>query len=259
MADLPAEAYLNRGQGMENAFTFFKKNGFMMLPDAVPQELLLRARAAVEKLGAEASTCPEVVKLLELSGIWSIVEKLVVDPLPVTRAQVSIVPRVPGTEPPGYFPSDLHIDGVFEDGHINNFALLVGVPLDPFPEPFMGNFGVFPGSHLRLEDLFREKGPQAFQDWMKGSKNWHAEWRARLQEHFAADPFLLLRARPGQAYLVHFQVVHFYHLNLKGADPRRVLYFRVWPRRGLLPGGSPKTSEPEALADIWREFRVRAV
>lgn len=248
----PPEAYL--GGDRRQALAFFRENGFLLLPNAVPLALLERARAAVAQAGSAAATSPAVTTLLQDSGIWSFVESLVVEPMPPTRAQVSSVERTPmAQEPSGYFPEDLHIDGVFEDGRIDNFALLVGVPLSAFPAPFMGNFGVFPGSHLRLQELFRSEGPGAFRH-----ESALGTWRAKLRQMFEKEPYQLLNMELGQAYIAHYQTVHFYHLNLWGADPRTVLYFRVWPRRGVPLGGFMRSSEPRALADVWREYRMPA-
>jgi len=257
----PAAAYA--GPDLRPALAFFREHGFLLLPDAVPPKLLVEARVAVASAGAAAATSPAVLALFRATRAWDLVAELVDDPLPPTRAQVSSVPRSSMTmEPSSYFPEDLHIDGVFEDGRIENFACLVGVPLDAFPEHFMGNFGVFPGSHRRLAKVFSETGPNAFCKWMheapadvdSSPAKPYAAWRKKLRNMFCSDSYELLRVELGQAYIVHYQTVHFYHLNLRGADPRTVLYFRVWPRRGVAPGGLPKVSEPAALSDVWLEF-----
>lgn len=38
-----------------------------------------------------------------------------------------------------------------------NFTVLVGIPLDASEERFTGNFGVIPGSHLRLQEGFKKE------------------------------------------------------------------------------------------------------
>ncbi len=48
-----------------------------------------------------------------------------------------------------------------KEGTIGNFTALVGVFLSDLPEPFAGNFTVWPGSHRLYETYFREQGPQA--------------------------------------------------------------------------------------------------
>jgi len=47
-------------------------------------------------------------------------------------------------------------------GTVSNFSLLVGVVLADIPEPFMGNFVAFPGSHRQLESVFRDQ-PEVLQ------------------------------------------------------------------------------------------------
>jgi len=201
---------------------------------------------------------------LQESGIWSFITALVADPLPADSAQVPLVPRQSMDVGPRYFPQDLHIDGVFkEDGHVDNFTLLVGIPLDEFPEPFMGNFGVFPGSHLRLQELFRREGLDVFQRWMQdpsgsfdahGMWNPRVAWGRRLQEMFRHDPFVPLCVKLGQAFVAHFQTVPLVHPNLHGADPRAVMYFRVYAKRG----GRFAKQQPAALTDVWLEYPVVA-
>lgn len=43
-------------------------------------------------------------------------------------------------------------------GEVKNFTMLIGIYLSSTEQDNMGNFTVYPGSHLLLEKFFKEKG-----------------------------------------------------------------------------------------------------
>merc|ERR1712146_242723 len=108
----------------------------------------------------------------------------------------------------------------------------------------MGNFGVFPGSHLRLQDAFRKEGIDALRgDWKT------ALWRMASLD---SEKPLPLCVNLGQAYIAHYQTVHFAQPNYRGVEPREVIYFRVWPKGRT----DWRATEPSSMLNIWKEFPV---
>merc|ERR1719388_364389 len=125
-----------------------------------------------------------------------------------------------------------------------NFTVLIGIPLDATTEKFSGNFGVFPGSHRRLEESLRAEGLDSLRT---------RDWKEPLKRMSGAmtHPCVPLKAVPGQAYIAHYQTVHFVMPNFHGCDPRRVMYYRVWNRRG---DGFYMQADLDLMTDIFREF-----
>jgi len=125
-----------------------------------------------------------------------------------------------------------------------NFTVLVGVPLDAVTEPFMGNFMVSPGSHVRLQDAIRCEGC---------GKLSTRDWQSDLPRMSGAEthPFVPLQVVPGQAYIAHYQTLHCAMPNFHGPDPRRVAYFRIWNKRGE---GFYMQADLSCLTDIFKEF-----
>mmetsp|Transcript_4802 Transcript_4802/g.8275 ORF Transcript_4802/g.8275 Transcript_4802/m.8275 type:complete len:394 (+) Transcript_4802:94-1275(+) len=257
----PPDAYLDLQNGFDGKIPevnmeFFKQNGFLLLDNAVPAEAAARARDIVTEAEQTLGTNgPNITSdIMEETGIWSVVEALVGNPMLAHTAQVPHVALTPDrVVDDTYYPNDLHIDGVHDDGSISNFTLLVGVPLDEFPEPCMGNFGVFPGSHLQLQELFKKEGIDIFAKW-KAAEPPEALTRQVFSQRLrnlmtaAGSKHQPLYIHSGQAFIAHYQMLHFVHPNLRGADPRRVMYFRVYANRQ-----DPKDC-PAALTDVWHEL-----
>lgn len=247
----PVEAYL--GEDRSRSLRFFRDNGFLILPDAVSSELIEAARMAVNRDGVRDTDAPEVMSALRDSGVWDSVKMLVADPQFPAKSQIAKCSRVSSefggdVDKQLYFPNDIHIDGLPSGAtnDIMNFTVLVGIPLDATPERFAGNFGVMPGSHQRLADAFKKEGADALRT---------VDWFEPLKRMSGADnnPCLPLRVVPGQAYIAHWQTIHFVMPNFRGADCRRVCYFRIWNKRGADDGFYMK-ADSDVLTDIWREF-----
>ena len=135
-----------------------------------------RANAAAAAGGAWlSSNCNEASVLALAEPVWPAVRSILACPgLPLpTHCQLAIkvrtAPPVPGAAHAAAaaldaIPSDAHIDGLHAPGNgvpvntIRNFTLLVGVALSDMPAPRMGNLGVFPGSHLAMEQAVNQMG-----------------------------------------------------------------------------------------------------
>jgi hypothetical protein len=230
----PREAYWSEDK--QKSLEFFRDNGFVMIPDAVPKDVIDAARNACIRDGVRDNGSPEVLAAVT-QKLWDIVEMIVDKPVYPQKAQVAkVVKYMPEGEEAArsveatkqfYFPQDMHIDGLPNEAtsDINNFSCLLGIPLDATTIPFSGNFGVSPGSHVRIQNNAKKDGYEGIRtnQWLDPLKK-----LAEVKDY----PFLGLRAVPGQAYIAHYQTVHFAMPNFHGADPRRVMYFRIWNDRG---------------------------
>ena len=164
------------------------KQGFLHIASAVPTSLVRHARRVINhSLGAgidrrdvvrinARSFCEELVedpRLLRLATkprAWSYVRSLVGDRR-VERPQG--VPDRPALSTarrnaphvrcstPGRLPHAVQRPSGrrCRDG----FTLLLGVMLSDVDEPLSGNFTVWPGTHLRLEQHFRDHGVQSLE------------------------------------------------------------------------------------------------
>jgi len=233
----------------------FFERGILPLPGIVPQELVLRARRAINAyLGANGmdpneltkyraqSYCPGLGKeppitdLYNASPIREVAEAMIGEGKikPVGGGQIAL--RFPSLDetprPPGP-----HIDGMYsptngvKEGTIGNFTALVGVFLSDVPEPFSGNFSYWPGSHRLYETYFREQGPQSL---LKGMPP---------VEIGAPEQFT---GRAGDAALVHYQLAHGIAGNIS-SNIRYAIFFR-------LLHVDHDQYHWECMTDIWKEW-----
>jgi hypothetical protein len=230
------------------------QDGFVMLPGAVPQELVDSALRAINaSLGdrgidpAQLTTfrsrsyCPElqgesvITDLVTRSPVWSVAESAIgPDQIsPLTGGQIAL--RFPSSEP--LRPPHPHIDGMYTPtngvpkGTISNFTALVGVVLSKVSHSDMGNLTVWPGSHLQYEQYFRERGPQALLEGMPD---------VRLDEPRQ------LTGEPGDAVLCHYQLGH----GIAGNSSPNIRY-AVYVR---LKHVDHDSIHWECMTDIWREW-----
>ena len=104
-----------------------------------------------------------------------------------------------------------HIDG-FHPPECHPFSLLVGIFLNRTPAPFCGNFAVWPGTHIKHEQYFRERTPDVM--------------KVGMPKIDVGEPKQLITA-PGDAVLCHFQLAHGGVVNTGDTDFIAV-YFRIW-------------------------------
>jgi hypothetical protein len=110
--------------------------------------------------------------------------------------------------------------------------MLAVVLLSDLPEPYSGNFTVWPGTHRLFETIFREKGPAAL-----------AEGIDTID--LSVDP-VQITGQAGAAVITHHQIVHTAGPNCS-PNIRYAAIFR----------GKHKDVEKngtEAMVDIWREW-----
>jgi ectoine hydroxylase-related dioxygenase (phytanoyl-CoA dioxygenase family) len=154
----------------------FGRDGYLVVPDVVPEALLAAADAEVDAVvAADAppaghigphfvflppSRLPAADATLRASPALAVAGELVA-PLPLDHAldhiQVALV--VP---PHPHRPGGPHIDGHRPDqDRPTSFTLLAGIALGDESRPDSGNLWVWPGSHELHRRLFAERGTRA--------------------------------------------------------------------------------------------------
>jgi hypothetical protein len=112
------------------------------------------------------------------------------------------------------------------------FTMLAVVLLADLPEPYWGNFTVWPGTHAQFETVFKEQGPAYLADGIG---------RVPL----CSGP-VQVTGKAGDIILTHHQIVHTAAPN-SGPNIRYAAIFRVRHK-------DVDTIGVEAMTDIWREW-----
>ena len=234
---------LDRGQLAE-----FAERGFLVLPQAVPPEVVAAASEAIDELIERDPPAPEV------RGPYNYFRRGRAgagpgggaDRQPGVRAgrvadragdagrpwQVQVALNIP---PFPHRPGMHHIDGAppEPDGRPGTFTMLAGVLMSDQRGRDAGNLWVWPGTHLTHAEYFREHGPEAF---------------------FAAGGYPPIRlpepeqvtGEAGDLLLAHYLLGH----NIGGntsRSVRRAVYFRI--KRA---GHDPRWRE--FLQDPWLDY-----
>lgn len=239
----------------------FCERGFVKLPGIVPVEKVHAARRAINaSLGQNGidpaqlnkfraqTYCPELTKTPVITDLYnetpikSLAESAIgVDKIrPIGYGQIAL--RFPTPEGPAREPG-AHLDGMYsptngvKEGTIGNFTALVGVFLSDLPEPYAGNFTVWPGTHRIFEDYFRERGPQSLLEGMP------------KVEMPTPEQFL---GKAGDAALVHYQLAHGIAGNTS-PNVRTAIFFR-------LVHVEHDKYHWDCMTDIWAEWEgMRAI
>ncbi len=240
----------------EQKQTFFEQ-GYVKLPGVVSAELVGRARRAINaSLGQNGmdpaqltkfraqTYCPELTSDPVITGLYndtpikSLAESAIGENKikPVNYGQIAL--RFPAMDPPR--EPGPHIDGMYsptngvKEGTIGNFTALVGVFLSDLPEPYAGNFTVWPGTHKLYEEYFRERGAQSLLEGMPG-----------IGDAMPSPEQFLGRA--GDAALVHYQLAHGIAGN-GSPNVRYAIFFR-------LSHVDHENYHWECMTDIWKEWQ----
>ena len=236
----------------------FVEEGYLKIPGVVPKVLIDAARRAVNHsignvgMGGEnlennrsAFFChelmdaPVILDLFNKTPVIRIAESLIGEGnvLPVNRAKP--YPRFP--LPPGEDPSEPrgHIDGIGNGSngmakgvYRRGFTAFAVIYLADVPEPYSGNFTVWPKSHRVFEAYFKREGYEVLANGMP---------RPELPE----GP-VMVTGNAGDLILAHHQVLH-------GACPNvspNVRYATIT----RLQHKDCKEIGYEAYTDIWREW-----
>lgn len=194
----------------------FLKNGYIKIPGVVPKVMIDKALQAINHSVGEGmnvsdlpilrslSYCPELVNSQVITDLYNktpisdLAESVIGEGQikPITGGQIAL--RFPSMQDPPRNPSP-HLDGMYsslngvKEGTIDNFTALVGIFLSDTPEPYSGNFTVWPGTHHIYEQYFREHGPESL---LKG-----------MPPVDMPEP-VQITGKAGDVVLVHYQIAH---------------------------------------------------
>ena len=232
----------------------FYERGYVKLPGVVPAEMVHNARRAINAyIGQNGMDPNELTKYRAqsycpgLGGEPIITDLYNATPIkdcaesaigagkvkPVGYGQIAL--RFPAMDPPR--EPGPHIDGMYtptngvKEGTIANFTALVGVFLSDLPDPYAGNFTVWPGTHRIFERYFREHGPESLLQGMP---------KVELP---APEQFV---GQAGDAALVHYQLAHGIAGN-GSPNIRYGIFFR-------LSHVDHERYHWECMTDIWKEW-----
>lgn len=230
-----------------------RRDGYLVLPEAVPRPLVDRALGAInQSLGRgldprrldeyrARSFCPElqtepvITDLALRSGVWAAAESL----LGAGRVKRPRTGQVALSFPTAVQPARVHphLDGMYAPsngvprGEILSFTLLAGVMLSDVTAASSGNLVVWPGTHLVYQDYFRRRGPRSLLEGMPDVP--------------LGDP-VPVTGRAGDAVLCHYQLAHAAGPNTS-PHVRYAAYFR-------LEHVDHARQRWECLTDVWREW-----
>lgn len=215
----------------------FRTDGFLVVRDVVPEQLLDELDAEVEALIAEAppppgktgfhhyfedpARLPVARRALRDGGVLDLAGELVA-PLAIDLAfdHIQVATSIYGWD---HEPGGGHLDGYGIDGQTepHSFTMLAGIYLGDESEAGRGNLWVWPGSHLVHQRMFEARGVEAL-----------------LNEPFAGGhPCLLpdppdcgpgqpVLAQRGDVVLAHYLLAHNQSGNMWN-PLRRVIYYRL--------------------------------
>ena len=236
----------------------FYEEGYLVVRDAVPRIMVDASRHVINhSLGSEGmnkddlpafrsrSYCPEAQKhlaitdLLNRSPVFPLLESLIGSGNVLTAGAGQIALRFPGPvftspgEPGGHLDGlGTGINGLEKGTYSRGFTALAVVLLSDLPEPYSGNFTVWPKSHRFFESYFKENGHAMLADGMP---------RVDLPE-----PPVQLTGKPGDVVITHHQIVHTAAPN-GSANIRYAAIFRIRHKDCAEIGH-------DAYTDIWREW-----
>jgi hypothetical protein len=243
--------------------TSFRENGYACFPRLVDTETIRAARIRIDRdLAANydparkteydnQSFCPDIRNASEITALFKhphvqrqLDELIALDRTGFDPGQIAI--RKAHNADRAYEPVP-HIDGIptphngVQGDELSPFTMLAGVFLSEVAADFAGNFTVWPGSHLRLEQYFRERG------------------RKSLREGMPQIPLgssVQLRGSPGDVVFCHYQLAHAAAVNISGND-RYAVFFRLWLQE-IHPGHNPGYREIrwQHLTHIWTGWKI---
>ena len=231
-----------------------RERGYVVLPGVLPKE---RREAALRAINASLgrglrpedvprfrakSFCPELQKtdvildlFRETAASRASASLVGGDGLErVTTGQIALSFPAEGDAPKTPYP---HIDGLYTPdngvpaGSVLSFTMLAGIVLSDVTMPDAGNLVAWPGSHRRLEEYFRARGPKSLLGGMPKI------------DLGSPEPIL---ARAGDVVLCHYQLAHAAGPNTS-PHVRYAVYFRL-KRKGH------DRQKWECLTDVWREW-----
>lgn len=238
-------------------------DGYIVVRGAVPQVMVDEARRAInhdlgtagmpttemQRMGATSycdalRNAPVLTDVFNKTPLFPLCETFVGEGNLLPAGGVQIALRFPGEtsdprEPHGHIDGrGTGTNGMAKGTFARGFTALVVVLLSDLPEPYSGNFTVWPGTHRQFEQVFRDHGPES------------------LAEAIDTMPIdvapVQITGKAGDAVICHHQIVHTACPN-SSPNIRYAIIFRACHV-------DVKTNGVEAMTDIWREWPgVRAV
>jgi Phytanoyl-CoA dioxygenase (PhyH) len=243
------------GRLSDDDFRRFARDGYLVVPEVVPEPLLQAADVEIDRLLDEVAPnegtggpgpnlwfpprarLPRCDDVLRRSPALAIAEELVA-PRPLDHAFDHI--QVATTVPPySHVPGGPHIDGhgPAQDPPAS-FTMLAGVLLTDQRRSRSGNLWVWPGSHLDHQRLFHERGTRVLQQ-----NGGHC---TLLHPPVALGPPVEVTGGRGDLLLAHFLLGHNKGGNA-GPGERRTIYYRL-----AVPGHAERWES--TFLDPWTEY-----
>jgi len=233
----------------------FARQGFLHVPGMIPRDKIDEAMMHINHwLGhafdpsqidtyTKQSYCPElreqppIKNLMEDTAVYAAAEELTAPGSlkPTWRGQIALRFPKPGAQPKRMGG---HIDGTPGDnngvppGTIYSFTMLVGIALSDVDREWAGNFTVWPGSHLKLENWFKE---HSLYDLLETGL-----------PKLDYGPPQQMQWKAGDVVFAHHQTVHGIATNLS-PNIRYATFFR-------LHHVEHDALREEVVRDIWREY-----
>ncbi len=238
----------------------FRRDGYTHFPQLVPAALIEAARETIAENIAQSydesrlveynnrSWCPElrlspeIANLFKNEAVQSIANTALGKyhyrhdhgQIAIRKAHNSGRASAPVPHIDGIPTSDNGVKGT----EIQNFTALVGVFLTEVSLQFSGNFTVWPGSHVLLEQHFKERGQQV------------------LSEGMPAIPLgksVQLLCKPGDVVLCHYELAHAAAVNTSN-DDRIAVFFRLWFKD--IAGPRRSGQRWHNLTHLWHGWRI---
>lgn len=218
---------LNREQRDRFAF-----DGYILLPDVCPEELLVAVDVEVDGVVAADPPSPKAVGThfyflppstltsadvaLRQSEALSLAQELTAPhELLHGYGHIQIALNLPAWE---HTPAGPHLDGYHDPDRPVPFTLLACIFLGDESAPSSGNLWVWPGSHLAHGELFRSRGANALME--TGGHSTLLQFPPDL-----GQPVPVL-AKRGDLLLAHYLLGHNSGGNT-GSETRRAIYYRL--------------------------------
>lgn len=244
---------LSRKQKLE-----FYENGYISIPGVVPRLMIDAARQAInhsigsvgmnegdleryraQSYCSEIREAPEIVDLFNKTPILKLSESLMGEGNVQIPSSGQIALRFPGplhadpNEPHGHLDGlGSGKNGMAKGVYRRGFTALAVIYLADVPEPYSGNFTVWPRSHSFFADYFKKEGHEILANGMPSPE---------LPE----EPKQIL-GKAGDVILTHHQIVHTAAPNA-AADIRYAVIFR-------LRHVDCEKNGYDAYTDIWNEW-----
>lgn len=233
---------------------FFYDHGYVQIPGVIPPVMVNAALQAINHSIGEGmdpakmptfraqSYCPEITRTPVITDLFNktpafpLVESLIGEGKISLIQGGQIALRFPQFQDPPKPPVP-HLDGMYTPtngvpkGQILNFTALVGVYLSDVPQPYAGNFTVWPGTHHIYERYFRERGPESLLEGMPPVG--------------IPEP-QQITGRAGDVMIVHYMLGHTAAVNIS-PHIRYAIFFR-------LEHVEHARHKWESMTDIWLEW-----